>query len=273
MHWFFTLLMLSGGVAFAQLQQPPNPPSAQAAQPTEPDKRGTDEMPLSIKVLPSEHAQTKAAQEERERNEKAAIDKKLAFETQRIADYTLWLGFATVALFCAALGQIVLFWIQLTYMRETVLAAALAQRAYISVELEGLHPLIGESIKKRIVVGHVVFKNGGHLPAKDFRWFVRIESDPDELREIFPIPDAEKFEGTTVIAPGSTMKFGTSELALPPTGWIYVWGAVSYDDGITPGQITKFCHRYNRRVLRRVNGGYGIPRDYGRVHRYGNDAT
>jgi hypothetical protein len=277
MRWFFTCLILSGGIAFAQSQQLPtesNPPSAQAIQPTAPDKRGTDEMPLSIKVLPSEDAQIKGKQEEQERNEKAEIDKKLAFETQRIADYTFWLGAFTLALFCAAVGQIALFWIQLNYMRQTVRDAALAQRAYVTVELEGIHPFITEGAPAQpIALGHVVFKNGGHLPAKNFRWFVNIETDADALRKIFPIPETEDgFEGTTVLAPGSTMKFGTSKITLPPDGWVYVWGAVIYD-AIAPGRMTKFCHRYNLFVISRMENGWGIPRDYGRIHRYGNDAS
>jgi hypothetical protein len=131
--------------------------------------------------------------------------------------------------------------------------AAAAQRAYMSVELEGLHPLIfGGSTKKtkqHVVLGHVIFKNGGHLPARDFRWFVNIEQDPNPLRENFPIPDTDQFEGKTVIAPRGEMKFGTKKIKLQPKGWIYVWGAVNYHDGIKSGRVTTFCHRYNREAF------------------------
>jgi len=72
------------------------------------------------------------------------------------------------------------------------------------------------------------------------------------------------------------MKFGTKQVELPPTGWIYVWGAYTYDDGFGSNQFAKFCHRYNRSTLRKEvdksapDDGYGIPADDGRIHRFGN---
>jgi hypothetical protein len=59
-----------------------------------------------------------------------------------------------------------------------------------------------------------------------------------------------------------------------PEGFIYVWGQVCYDDGFGRRRFTKYCHRYNRRVLRRLDdGGYGIPERDARFHEYGNDAN
>jgi hypothetical protein len=108
------------GEACAQSQRRSraNPPSTQTTQPTAPEQRGTDQVPFTVKILPTPDAKENADKEERERREKAEIDRKLAFETQRIADYTFYLGLFTVALFCAALGQIVLFWIQLKLIRS-----------------------------------------------------------------------------------------------------------------------------------------------------------
>jgi hypothetical protein len=93
--------------------------SANPTQPSAPDQRGTDQVPFTIKIIPSETAKDKAEREERERrvkDEKAAIDKRLADETQRLADetgnlatYTRWLDGITVFLFIAAVTQIVLF--------------------------------------------------------------------------------------------------------------------------------------------------------------------
>src|SRR5258708_4720130 len=99
-RWFFALLLLMG-TALAQSSQPStssNSPSKKAAQPTTTDQRGTDQSPLSVKILPGPQTKEQADKEERERREKASIDEKLAFETQRIADYTFYLGIFTLAL-------------------------------------------------------------------------------------------------------------------------------------------------------------------------------
>jgi hypothetical protein len=125
MRWFFALLLLSG-VAFAQSQQPP---SAQPAQPPTADQRGTDQVPLTVKILPTPGTNEKADKEERERKEKAIIDEKLTFETQRIADYTDRLALFTVFLFCVAVMQAGLFVWQLLYMRKGVRDAEIAANA------------------------------------------------------------------------------------------------------------------------------------------------
>ncbi len=84
-------------------------PNNQAAQPTAPDQRGTEQLPLTVKVLPSQPSEEQTKKEEAEKHEKAEIDKKLAFETQRIADYTDRLALFTVFLFFVAVSQAGLF--------------------------------------------------------------------------------------------------------------------------------------------------------------------
>lgn len=72
------------------------------------------------------------------------------------------------------------------------------------------------------------------------------------------------------------MKFGTKEIEAAPKGWIYMWGAYTYNDGFEPNRRATFCHRYNRSTLRKgadkddPSSGYGIPADDGRIHRFGN---
>jgi hypothetical protein len=113
----------------AQPAQPPNLPSS----PPVTDQRGTDQMPLSVKVLPSPKSAEEMAKEERERQEKSEADKRLADETERLADEaenlttaTRWLAGLVLLLFVAALGQIALFWLQLRLMRQAVENAAKA---------------------------------------------------------------------------------------------------------------------------------------------------
>lgn len=67
------------------------------------------------------------------------------------------------------------------------------------------------------------------------------------------------------------MKFGTKEIELRDTGFVYVWGAFTYDDGFVPDRFATFCHRYNRSDLRKgPDSGYGISADQARIHRFGN---
>jgi hypothetical protein len=112
--------------ADGQSQRPQQPVSAQntpTTQPAAPDQRGSDQAPLTVRVLPAPDAKEKAEQEQRDRTErakqdaeKATIDKKLAADTQRIADYT-------ILLFCAAVGQALVFLWQLWLIRGSLIEA------------------------------------------------------------------------------------------------------------------------------------------------------
>ena len=106
-----------------------SPQSSQPSQPPAADQRGTDQSPLSVKVIPSQRSPEEVEKEENDRREKAEVDKKLTDEAGKIAVYSFWLGIFTFALFCAAIGQIGLFWIQLRYTRRSLDDAALAANA------------------------------------------------------------------------------------------------------------------------------------------------
>jgi hypothetical protein len=92
-------------------------------------------------VLPAADAKEKADKEDRERQEKAKIDEKLAFETQRIADYTDRLSLFTIFLFGVAALQATLFTWQLLLIqssardtREAAEAAKLNAQSVINAE-------------------------------------------------------------------------------------------------------------------------------------------
>jgi hypothetical protein len=118
------LLLAISGDSWGQTP-PIQTPSTPSAQPPASDQRGTDQMPLSIKILPSPNAEEKAEKEERERTEKAETDKRLADQTQRLADesvrlanYTGWLALFTLFLFGGVCVQIGLFRSQLRLMHD-----------------------------------------------------------------------------------------------------------------------------------------------------------
>jgi hypothetical protein len=126
------LLVAALGDSSGQTQRPQlrsSPPSVQPAPPPASEQRGTDQSPLSVKVVPTPISKEDAEKAERERQEKSEIDQKVADQTQKIAFNTFWLAIFTFALFCAAMAQIGLFWIQLRAMRKGVNDAAVVANA------------------------------------------------------------------------------------------------------------------------------------------------
>jgi hypothetical protein len=125
--------------------------------------------PLERRTAPD--AEDQAQRAERESREKAIIDKKLAFETQRTADYTDRLARLTLLLFCAAVGQIALFWVQLRYMRvgtkDTGIAAGAAQT---SADIARLSMVAGD----RAYVHHNGCRWISHRNSRDGHIFWRI---------------------------------------------------------------------------------------------------
>jgi hypothetical protein len=111
------LLVAFAPVSWGQSKQPPAQ-NKQAPQPPVPDQRGTDQAPLSVKILPAPGAEKQAEKQERDEKEKAETDRQLALETQRIADFTRLLAAFTAGLVVVALGQAGLFVWQLRYMRK-----------------------------------------------------------------------------------------------------------------------------------------------------------
>jgi hypothetical protein len=255
--------------AYAQQlsQKQPSPkPSPSPAEVTQPKaeqpqprpqqiapERGSEQAPFVIQLIPPPGAPV--AKETK---------------TQEKTSLTDWL----LVLFSGLLFGCILLLALIARSQRNDLRAI--QRAYVSAEPEGIHPLWGDTRDDHWVIGHVKFRNGGHMLARNFRWYATIACDENSSREDFPIPSESEFEGTTMIAPGSAMKFGTGEVKLPPTGWIYVWGAYTYHNGFDQNPPAKFCHRYNRSALRKdidksdPENGYGIPADDGRLHRFGN---
>jgi hypothetical protein len=86
-------------------------------------------MPLSVKIIPREPSKEEAAKEEADRQEKAIIDKNVAFETQRVADYTGYLSVFTLLLVLVAVAQAGLFFWQLGYMKQGMADATKAANA------------------------------------------------------------------------------------------------------------------------------------------------
>jgi hypothetical protein len=272
---------LGGYCAFAQSSQPTSSgqtPTNQGTAPRAPEQRGTDEAPISVKILPADEAKDKADQDKRERAEKALVDKKAAFETQRIADYTLWLSALTGGLVVIAFGQAVLFWYQLRLIREGLADSKKAaeaaeestsisrtaftqlQRPWIFVELS---PQLGGSSEDELEP-YAVFDivNHGRMPAL-------IEECHGEISqaELGPEHPILRDEFTGILGPGKAMerseiycpvgfKYGVivdisgGVSAVYPEPTIADWSTFLYIvfryRGVNDGEYTSsFCWRYD----------------------------
>jgi hypothetical protein len=127
-----TFLAAFASDSWGQSQSAPQrgqPKGNQSTQPPAADLRGTDQSPLTVKILPGQKTKEEAEKEEHERQEKGSIDRSLADDTRRLAEYTKWLAVFTLALFLGAIGQAALFFYQLRYMRQGMKDATIAANA------------------------------------------------------------------------------------------------------------------------------------------------
>jgi hypothetical protein len=189
-------------------------------------------------------------------------------------------GFFALWLTLVAAGQLLMFGVQLKLMRDTqqenIEHLKATQRAYLSVEGQGIH-----SLKYRPEsVAHIAIRNSGRLPAGDVRWAITHAFSPNRDRTEFPLPATE---GSVVLPSQGKMLQGgppitfSIELDTDPLvspRYLYVWGVVTYHDGFNPDRTIEFCHRYNCiNAERDTNGGYSIPAGSVRHNRYGNRQT
>jgi hypothetical protein len=104
------------------------------------------------------------------------------------------------------------------------------------------------------------------------------------------VPSSWQSHGDTAAAPRQMRidaEFVHAGLRRQAGLYLYVWGAVFYNDGISKTErTTRFCHRYNCANVTNVTVksdstnsfavsfvvGKEISSEYARYHRYGNDA-
>ncbi len=226
------------------------------------DKRGTDEIPLTVKILPSKKTESEAAKEEYESLEKPQLDRGLTA-------YTGWLVVFTAALFFVAACQVGLFFWQLRIMRvglrdtaEAALAAKeSAKAARDSVELAGdtakrqLRAYVcisGANISfenKDTPVVHIVAKNCGLTPAYEVRQWSHIWIEEHPLRIVLPAPPDGFKTGVAILPPNGSHDMIQSRNPIPadglrligtPAGTIYVYGEIKYNDAFKQPHVTRY---------------------------------
>jgi hypothetical protein len=209
------------------------PPSAQVTQQPAPDQRGTEQSPLSVKIVPPEGADKKAAEEKHEREEKAKIDEKLAFETQRIADYTIWLSLITLGMACVTGYLAYATWVAARAAKMAAEHIPRLERAYI---YGGFGPQHGgrrhrlEPDLSETILAAVTMANYGKTPG----FVTTIKVGTCKLSEL---PDEPVYQEEFVISdlyfPGMTtaeVRQTRAEAKIPADGEHVVFQRVFYTD-------------------------------------------
>lgn len=188
-----------------------------------------------------------------------------------IAVWTVILGIATFLLFLAN-RKLVKNARSATDRQEK--DTRILQRAYLSVQPDGIRRLFKPP---ETAQANISIVNAGNLPARNVAWVIHQTFSNDDGLKDFPV-ERGKAEGATVVVPRSHMiqngqpfPAGLGTFATPESSskYLYVWGAVFYDDGFGDNRTTTFCHRYNGISY---NGSSDVIAEHGRLHSFGNGA-
>jgi hypothetical protein len=145
------------------------------------------------------------------------------------------------------------------------------QRAYLNVI-----PLGVETSRAGAVAGQVSIRNAGHLPARSVSSSVKIGWFDNRSETKF---DSGRIPSqSTVLPAGAEMPRGSGALENgkgvlnAKTGYIYVWGRVTYEDGFGINRWLIFCHRYPCETAEGVPGWADrIDARHARHHHEHND--
>ena len=285
MRWLVALLLLSG-IAFAQSQQPSpsvgevrQPDQSQtntAQQPSATDQRGTEKMPLIVKTFPAPKTEEETARETKEREDKAALDRKLV-------DFNGDLVIASAVLAIIGFFQLIVFGLQARRLRQTVKAASdqsdnmqkyIVETARAANAMERVAASLRENAARQlrayisILPGAVieqdrntdikyeiqpVVRNGGFTPASNVIIYSKVDILPDPLPVNFnfvlplfqePSISTLGFQQTNFSIAYLTKLLSDSEIAeikKPGGRRLYVYGNVTYDDIFGSHWNTNFC--------------------------------
>jgi hypothetical protein len=168
-------------------------------------------------------------------------------------------------------GIIAVLTIVLAYVAwRQVRDARVLQRAYVAVTFNGI-----KTNSAGQLVGHVIFKNAGHMPAQKFCWRVHLDGSGSGWKP----PKIKIMEGVSVIPVGSEWPMRTDPFDHPQEEqrglFLYVWGRATYNDGFSwRKRRTDFCHRYPWEMRETpTGGGVSISAEHGTYHESGNRAT
>lgn len=153
-------------------------------------------------------------------------------------------------------------------------------RAYLSVAPAGVTPMRGKEAR---FVGSVIVTNVGRLIANSVRLSVQMEVSDDRNRSSFPVPDRACGGSIGVVHPTAIVRRGARQpvpyielstlMSVSERQFVFVWGAVWYDDGFDQERVSYFCHRYNVASGDGAQGTFQIIAEKARYQETSNFAT
>jgi hypothetical protein len=258
----FLLVLAVLAVCTEVQSQPPSPGVREASQPkqsqaesakaqAETSKRGTEQSPLIVKVLPPEEDKNKAADDAKDRKDKSSLDRRAVDIAGDLRDFT-------GALVVVAIFQFLAMGIQAWYLykqgrhlkqssdlaREEFLAT---QRAFVFGQGFSVAPNIDDDDRVIEYVVTVTWQNVGRTPATDVRSWIdsKAFAVTDKTEPVFIKTNPGV---STVLGPGSKSQSGlTIPLAIALGIWehklkAFVWSRAEYRDIIDP----KIVHHHEQ---------------------------
>ncbi|MGE0873214.1 MAG: hypothetical protein AB7O31_00935 [Burkholderiales bacterium] len=285
------LLLCNASMASAQGEKVQHQREGDQAKPHQ-KERGSKSEPLFVTINPTVKSRDEAAHEQSEANQKADHDRRAlkAFEEQAaaareqvaLADYQLWATW--IAALASAIAVLFTGWAARAASRSADAAKESAEGTMSSVRaIEGT-----SALELRAYLGlreHVIQKlntnsyqiqlhlrNTGHTPARKVRagfdWSIGGSDGPPEG---FPAP---ALHGSYPLGPGMerplrrVMRNFTEAQAdmagnTPPTGDIFVWGRIEYEDIYDTPQHLSFrfvTRETTTEVVKNEEGRFAIVR-------------
>lgn len=215
----------------------PKPEPNQQNNPPSNEQHGTDQNPISIKILPSPQSKAEATTQENHRKEKAEEDRWLV-------NSTIWLAVVTtfLALFTAAL-----WWATRKLVIDAKETSKRKLRSYVSVVATGRIP---NAVNPILPAFQIKIRNTGQTPAYGVRSWrgIGIHELPlvTELKPMGAVTDADLVIGSqceSVLPVRRVTPFATEQINGVKTGThaLYVFGRVEYRDVFGDRHFTDFC--------------------------------
>lgn len=224
MNLLLAVLLVVASPQNDTIQSGKKPAAAQQQQ------RGSDSLPVAVKLLNTGKSEHEAAQEA----DRIKVEHGLATST---LIWTRALGIATIIL---ALGTLALYWDAREKGRREL-------RAYVFIDV--IRPTEPTPIAALSPYG-VVVKNSGKTPAYNVVIRSTLVLGPPKVTEKWPDPIAAPDESKGPLAPGGTVAHMTTGRAWKPEeraelakgAVMYFYGVIHYEDVFGRKQWTRFRH-------------------------------
>lgn len=222
------------------------------------DQRGSDRSPLFIKVVPTPEGESQAAEDAKEKKEKAELDRKLVDFNGELAYYTKALAWLAFFQFLALGAQVIFLSLAFKESRKGTNIARYAmiagERAFVFVKVItwgfSTHPITGQYSYSF----QPTWENSGDTPTRRMKTFVDWPLRQTPMPRNFDWNVAIGMPG--LIAPKSTMGGATGPhpggisaadmLAVQSgTKFLYILGWAKYCDVFpeSPEHQTRFCYQ------------------------------